>query len=225
MSSSATVSASDRACRTSTLIYWYLGRAMCRCATGIGKRLDRPPPPVPVRTIRPAVALGPVVGAVEWMPPGLDVVQHLPEDYQRPCHIRRRLAKLGSQYGKRRACSGWLLAVGRSLLYPSFQPFDERHRFLFSWLSESILRHPYGQFKRQYDCFLDNFALCFYSLTCCHAFTLFMHLCRWLSRLLLIFDSGCTTRFTAFLACCRSASSSLQVAAQRWCCQRYTKLL
>lgn len=36
-----------------------------------------------------------------------------------------------------------LLAVGRSLLYPSFQPFDERHRFLSSWLSERTFRHPY----------------------------------------------------------------------------------
>lgn len=65
-------------------------------AAGNGQRLDRPSPPVPVRSIRPAVAMGPVVGAVEWMPPSLDVVQHLPEDYQRPCRIQRRLAKLGS---------------------------------------------------------------------------------------------------------------------------------
>lgn len=49
--------------------------------------------------------------------------------------------------GQRRGCpAARLLAVGRSLLYPSFQPFDERHRFLFSWLSERILRHPYGKF-------------------------------------------------------------------------------
>ena len=37
-----------------------------------------------------------------------------------------------------------LLAVGRSSLHPSFQPFDECHRLLFSWLSERILRYPYG---------------------------------------------------------------------------------
>ena len=65
-----------------------LGAAICRCATGIGKRLDRPPPPVPVRTIRPLVSLRPVIRTVKWMPPDLDVVQHLPEDYQRPCRIR-----------------------------------------------------------------------------------------------------------------------------------------
>jgi hypothetical protein len=49
--------------------------------------------------------MGPVVGAVEWMPPSLDVVQHLPEDYQRLHRIRGWLANLGGQNGKRGACS------------------------------------------------------------------------------------------------------------------------